>query len=537
MQRLKDHRVFGFALVVLVAAMIFINPLRETAMQDDWAYARTVRHLVATGSYQLDPWLSANMPFQAYWGAAFSAALGFSHSALRLSTIALGFVGLVACYGLAKAYGFGNSEAGLLALVLAVSPVAFQLTYTFMTDVPLMALMLAALWLYTLALQKGDSRLAFAGSVAAAAAILTRQFGMALLAGWGTLWLFDAGRWRSLKRYIVGAALPAGAAAWQLYVGSVHPNYAARFVFDAQRAYLSQPLPDLAGELLWRVLVIALYLAVFVAPLALAACFQYGAWLRQPTLRRRVIGGLYLSVLAVGGTVLINSQRPGGWALMPFLPWNLFVFGWGQVLLTGVTYTAGVLLLPLFARQVSAFRRLALPEKLTDLTAGWSLLLMLVFFQIGDEYLLVLLPFALFAAARQLRAPLAKHSRLIFAACLVALALVAGFTRFQLASSDADWRAADAMLAAGVAEAQVSTLSTWSGYHGAFEAYIAQREASLTDALDEYFVWLMRRYEAAAYVVTRQPESVPGRVVYTVDSDEHLLRSQPVYVVERNATP
>jgi hypothetical protein len=39
-----------------VAAAAVINPLREYAFADDWAYALTVRHLVETGQYQLSPW-------------------------------------------------------------------------------------------------------------------------------------------------------------------------------------------------------------------------------------------------------------------------------------------------------------------------------------------------------------------------------------------------------------------------------------------------------------------------------------------------
>lgn len=110
---LRKHRYLATTCLLFCACIVFINPIREMALSDDWAYARTVQHLLETGVYQLDQWLSANMPFQAFWGAGFSRVLGFSFSTLRLSTLALTGLGLLACYGLVRAHGFSHTAAGL----------------------------------------------------------------------------------------------------------------------------------------------------------------------------------------------------------------------------------------------------------------------------------------------------------------------------------------------------------------------------------------------------------------------------------------
>src|SRR4051794_11178979 len=86
---------------LVLLTICLLDPRREMPLEDDWAYALTVDHLVQTGNYQLHPWLSANMPFQAFWGAMFTLGLGSGFGSLRISTLVLsmagaffGFVGL-----------------------------------------------------------------------------------------------------------------------------------------------------------------------------------------------------------------------------------------------------------------------------------------------------------------------------------------------------------------------------------------------------------------------------------------------------------
>src|SRR3954468_22352937 len=77
-----------------------LDPRREMPLEDDWAYALTVEHLVKTGSFELHPWLSANMPFQALWGTAFTLLLGPGFASLRISTLVLSMAGLYAFFRL-----------------------------------------------------------------------------------------------------------------------------------------------------------------------------------------------------------------------------------------------------------------------------------------------------------------------------------------------------------------------------------------------------------------------------------------------------
>src|SRR5262249_1924465 len=148
------------------------------------------------------------------------------------------------------------------------------------------------------------------------------------------------------------------------------------------------------------------------------------------------------------------------------------------------------------------FRQADLAQKLLDLMSLFSLLLVLAFFKLGDEYLLVLIPFALFAAGTQLREQLARHGVPVILAGIAGLILVAFFMRYLLASSEAEWVAADAVAARGVPEDQFSLIWTWNSHHGAFDEYVASRgespdfradvaaDGKLIDPFDDYFVWL-----------------------------------------------
>ncbi len=92
MGRLRSYSRHPFVWIVLLpflAAVLFVSPRHEVAVEDDWAYARTAQHLYQTGEYRLDDWASANLPLQAYWGVLLSHLFGFSFSTLRLSTLIL----------------------------------------------------------------------------------------------------------------------------------------------------------------------------------------------------------------------------------------------------------------------------------------------------------------------------------------------------------------------------------------------------------------------------------------------------------------
>lgn len=65
---------------------------------------------MATGRFALTSSASANVIAQAYWGALFCFPVGFSFTALRLSTLVLGGLGILALYLLLRELGIHASN-------------------------------------------------------------------------------------------------------------------------------------------------------------------------------------------------------------------------------------------------------------------------------------------------------------------------------------------------------------------------------------------------------------------------------------------
>ena len=257
-------------LTIALGAMmlIYVDPFRETEVDDDWAYALTVRHLLDSGQYHLQDSATANMPFQAYWGGLFAHLGGYSHGNLRLSTLVLWAFGLWAFYFLCREHRLGRREAGLLALGLFSCPLIVKMSFSFMTDIPYLSCLIIALFLYTSAWRLQRYDLMVLASIAGSAAILTRQFGAVLIPTTMLVWSVSDGRRRKAALLATGIVLPLIALGWQLRVGVAQPTGGTRMIFYQLSQYYSQPL-GLFKSTVWRGTVILYYLALFALPFVL----------------------------------------------------------------------------------------------------------------------------------------------------------------------------------------------------------------------------------------------------------------------------
>src|SRR6266516_1458975 len=92
-----------FALALsMVALAVFIPSFGDFPINDDWLYAQTVLGLSERGQLSLPAWGASSFVLQAYWGALFVKLLGFSHGALRVSTMLLAAVGVLGFYHLLR---------------------------------------------------------------------------------------------------------------------------------------------------------------------------------------------------------------------------------------------------------------------------------------------------------------------------------------------------------------------------------------------------------------------------------------------------
>ncbi|HEV3299374.1 MAG TPA: glycosyltransferase family 39 protein [Planctomycetaceae bacterium] len=545
-------------LVLFLAAAAIVNPFREMPYDDDWAFSETVKHFLDTGQYRLNEWLAPNMPFQTMWGALFCLPFGYSFSALRISTIVLSVIGLVAFRALALEHGLSRGAANLLTLCLASSPLVFKLTLTYLSDVPFLAMTVVAVLLYTRALRNERWLDWLAASVAASATIFIRQFGIAILGGLALVWLWDRRRFARLGQYGVGALLPTLSTLWQLQQGWNQSNWAQTLLLHRQKAFFWGG--SFLKGLPWRIPVLVEYIAWFLLPVALVAALAVWRSLRSTSSglnsqteaaatsdgqfqsRARLVTELFGWLILLLASVAYGARVLGVSWVMPYLPWFFEILKLlglkAELPATLLTIAGGVLFAHFLARRylVSA-NRPRLEQGLLDATTFVSLLMALVFFVFGDKDVLIFLPLGAIAVAKQTEPVLMKHCRAVFVACLLLLAGTAVWTREDLCRNQAVWTLAARLEAGGVPSEKIFAGWEWYGYHH-FEDYARiVPPLETTEFADFFGPWMERQKAEADYLIVHDPTPPVGEHYKVVDQFQYFSvfsrGIETFYAVER----
>jgi Dolichyl-phosphate-mannose-protein mannosyltransferase len=538
----------GLCLVIgaYLVAVAAVNPLRECPVLDDWAYASTVRHLLRTGEYKLDDWVAPNMPFQALWGGLFGLVLGDSYVTLRLSTIVLTVIGLVAFRALAREHGLSGTAANLLTFCLASSSLFFRMSLSFQTDVPFVVTLIVALLLYTRALQVMSMPAWTSAAVAGAACILTRQFGAAIVAALVVLWIFDRERFARLKYYAIGLSLPLIAVVWQLDRGLFHANWAAESHLFRQKLFFAQG--HFLRNLPWRPTVLMEYQALWLVPLVLLAAWRAAREIAAVVTRQNPPGAVsetsveprsslawlfaFVALFTAGviygwkvvGYGYDSSDFHGNTALMPFLRHAydlLFVLGervrWAVTIFVviGAALLARAFLeryASLISRKSGLVRALAPRELLLDLTSLFLLACYLIFSQLWDVYLMSFLPLSAIVAGKRFEGVLISRRLTVAGCCFVLLVGSAIWTREELAKDDVQWTLAERLREGGVAPQNIASIWEWFAYWSFPEFVRVEGEkagTTIPDFLGEDG-WQGRNRKAAEYWIVHDPRPPAG---------------------------
>lgn len=355
----RDTAVALAAVALLWAlTLLLVSPRGGFPLNDDWIYAQAVRDWIDTGHYTGHPFTSASLVGQACWGKAFSSLFGFSFETLRWSTLVLWLAAALAVSRAALELRAAPFAAALAGGLVIANPIAMNLGYTFMTDVPFMAACALAGVFYLRALADPRPSLILAGSLFAAWGLLIRQFAVLLPLAFllaTTPLLYRIGRRESTK-IILPALLPLFAA-WGLL------QYLAPRTEKLNHPWmpyvLGESAPEIAAGALKFCGVAMVYIGLFALPLVAAAAF---AWLRARGSRARRLWGLTATLPLVAVTVAWSAPRR-----IPFLGNMLFDTGVGPLTLRG-DVIGGV-----YWRPVSIGDAWWLPTILGIAAAAWML--------------------------------------------------------------------------------------------------------------------------------------------------------------------
>ncbi|BAC92185.1 glycosyltransferase family 39 protein [Gloeobacter violaceus] len=307
--------IVGLALVWCLLALL-VNPVGNFPLNDDWAYAKAVQSILDQGDLQLTDWAPASQIAQVLWGSLFCLPGGFSFTALRLSTLVLAWVGAASTYALGRELGAGPPLALLGALLLTVNPIYVDLAFTFMTDVPFYAFCTPAIWLFIRGIRTGSSLSVVLGTLFACAAVLTRQFALALPLAFAAGYLVKHGlRVGSLLK----AAWPAAAVmitlaiyqGWLAATGRLPQTYSEQAGELVRMLLSAEGLGRSVRSLAQAALYVGLFLVPWLIPVAA------GRW-RQLAGREKCwaagAGGLFaaamVAIAAAGKTSLRDALIP-----------------------------------------------------------------------------------------------------------------------------------------------------------------------------------------------------------------------------------
>jgi len=453
---------------IAVVIALFLRPFQNTPFIDDWTYAWPVEHFLQTGELRILDWSTSVNVTQILWGALFCIPFGFSFTALRISTFVLSLGGLCGFYLLLRELDVKRRGALIGTALLGAYPVYFVLSFSFMTDVPALALSILFSLCAVKAVRGHQTWWLAMASVLAVLALGTRLTSIALPFALLAMLVLHTGEWgRNLGRIAIALAPIAAVGVLSLWQ-SGHIEH---------RADLKWIIPSPA----WRVanlkygllyphrylLVTILSIAGALGPVLLpCVAGQY----RRVFLRRTLgIGIVLLAALAIK-----VKQSEYYVPLTPGETWAFSELGATEALVANfqqppesaqLRVISAIVAAVLFAMAVAPVLRRTgdVCVRMLYWLFGFQAYVMLVLWLFFDRYGMGLLPFllALILASAEFVRPLIGGS---LVACLLALSIVG--TQDHLSYNAALWRAVDHLRQHGV---KPSDIDGWYVVNGWFQ--------------------------------------------------------------------
>jgi len=512
--------------------LLLLAPLRDTPFIDDWTYAWSVENLLRGGGLARLDWSVHANAFQVLWGALFCLPGGLSFIALRASTWALGTSGLIALYLLLRQLGISRRDTLLGTAVFGLNPIVFTLTFTFMTDVPFVALAIWSSLAMVLALDRRSEAWLGAAALGAGLAVAVRSVGVVLPVAMALTLLGAAGGWGRHPRRLLIALLPLAVFAALVWWATTHVRAVTDLAGIADSPVSRVRNLSYGVRRLPRSTIDALGSTVNALGLALIPVLVAGA-------RRRGIPASLGATAALAALLGIGGLGDTGYAppLVEASIWALRELGTAEALvpayasmgpqpLTWLLVPVALLGSGLAVAAVWRRRRLRASEVFLGLTLVGHFLLVALLWLFYDRYMLPLLvpALALVLMNQPVRRPAIALGGL---AALAALSLVG--MGDHLAYDRAVWLAVDQLRRLGARDAEINAGYAVNGWLQYAHPEHAPRDADGKPRIP----WINGgKDDPLRYWVANQP--VAGyETLQAIPYRRWLGRSGRVFVLER----
>ncbi|MBI3518295.1 MAG: glycosyltransferase family 39 protein [Bacteroidetes bacterium] len=165
-------------LIIFLIVEVFINPIGEFCLNDDWAYAASVKEFLNSGTFDIGSWPAMTLLVHVLWGSFFVKVFGFSFTILRFSVLVLSFITLLVTQKLIFKLTNHQWYAFIISLLLLFNPLFLCLSNSYMTDVSFLCFFLLSIYFFYCFYEKEQMKYLIAGFCASLLAVFIRQLGM-----------------------------------------------------------------------------------------------------------------------------------------------------------------------------------------------------------------------------------------------------------------------------------------------------------------------------------------------------------------------
>ncbi len=207
MKRAGQGAVIAGVVAWYAAVYLIVRPLADAPVIDAWIYSHAVRLFAATGRLRFGGFTEAMPVAQVLYGAAWGRLFGASEVSLDLSVAGLGAIGAILLYPLLIRCGAGRAEAAIASGLLIANPCYLFLSFSFMTDIPFLVLMIAATLAFAKAEPPSGRLWLWVCALLSIAAFMIRPFAAAAIAGFaGATMIYDLRGHKLDRRWLKRAA-------------------------------------------------------------------------------------------------------------------------------------------------------------------------------------------------------------------------------------------------------------------------------------------------------------------------------------------
>ena len=484
------HNQAHFLLIFILwfCCAFFVNPIGEFPLNDDWAYAKNVFHLSEHGDLVFDDWPAMTLIVHMLWGAMFTSVFGFSFTVLRISILILGFVGIWGCYLVIMKISRNHILALIGALTLAFNPLYFSLSYTFMTDVSFLALIIWSTYFYLLYIEKPQLKNLIIATFFVILATLTRQLGVWAAISFMISYFFFKMEGRKVAGIALISMIPLVVLAifpfWLRWVDVIPSHYSS--VSDLLN---SSTISLALQNFFHRSGVLLFSLGLFLLPVLLLIFLSVWKQMR----RSDRFKAAFVSIIALYPLILNLKHVPVGNVFHNFGlgPKVLKDTYWGlnfrpvmsdvmQYFFYGLGLTGSILLI--FVCYVSLNKLFSSDH--TQVIRRSKLFLLMVlsgflgFIFIGtyffDRYFLTVLPFVLLFILPTYWIPTKKTTLIAFVVLLPFLYFSTAATKDYLSWNKARWIGLNELSEDGIAPSKIDGGFEYNAWYGTGELLIAQ---------------------------------------------------------------